>query len=45
MGISIIPHHKNVTERNIFQFSGTFYKNNALVIAYDKYVVFKIERA
>ena len=45
MGISIIPHHKNVTERNIFQFSGTFYKNNALVIAYDKYVVFKTERA
>ena len=37
--------NKNVTEGNIFQFSGTFYKNNALVIAYGKYVVFKIERA
>ena len=36
--------NKNVTEGNIFQFSGTFYKNNALVIAYGKYVVFKIER-
>ena len=44
MGISIIPHHKNVTEGNIFQFSGKFYKNNALVLAYGKYVVFKIER-
>ena len=35
-------HKKNVTEG---EFSGTFYKNNALVIAYGKYVVFKIERA
>ena len=24
--------NENVTEGNIFQFSGTFYKNNALVI-------------
>ena len=30
---------------NIFEFSVTFYKNNALVIAYGKYVLFKIERA
>ena len=36
---------KIVTEGNIFEFSATFYKNNALVIAYGKYVVFKIERA
>ena len=36
---------KIVMEGNIFEFSGTFYKNNALAIAYGKYVVFKIERA
>ena len=38
-------HKKNVTEGNIFQFSVTFHKNNALVIAFGKYVLFKIERA
>ena len=30
--------NKNVTEGNIFQFSGTFYKNNALVIAYHTFL-------
>ena len=38
-------HKKKCHEGNIFEFSGTFYKNNALVIAVGKYVVFKIERA
>ena len=39
--------NKNVTEGNILQFSGHFTRiiNNALVIAYGKYLVFKIERA
>ena len=36
-------HKKKCHKGNIFEFSGTFYKNNALVIAYGKYVVFKIE--